>query len=77
MCSKRLTGMREALAICDEVLALDPDSALAHYNRGNVLLDLNRYEEALARLRPGAGAHARQCAGALQPRLRAAAFRTA
>jgi protein O-GlcNAc transferase len=29
-------------------LALDPDSALAHYNRGNVLLDLNRYGEALA-----------------------------
>ena len=39
---------REALASYDAALALKPDYAEAHNNRGNALLDLNRTDDALA-----------------------------
>jgi predicted O-linked N-acetylglucosamine transferase (SPINDLY family) len=37
----------EALASFDRALALDPDHAIAHYNRGITLGNMKRYEEAL------------------------------
>jgi len=37
----------EALASFDKVLAIDPKVAEAHYNRANILGDLNRFDEAL------------------------------
>ena len=38
----------EALASYDKAIALKPDYAEAHNNRGNALMDLKRPEEALA-----------------------------
>ena len=39
--------MEEALQAYDQALALKPDFAEAHSNRGNALYDLGRLEEAL------------------------------
>lgn len=39
-----------ALELIDQVIALTPDNAIAHSNRGNILKELNRFEEALASL---------------------------
>ena len=39
---------REALANLDRVIAMKPDHVEAHVNRGNVLLDLHRPNDALA-----------------------------
>ena len=45
----RQTGRpQESLAIYDKAIALKADLAEAHINRGNVLLELRRYDEALA-----------------------------
>ena len=38
---------QEALKSFDRALALNPDSAQAHYNKANVLGDMKRYDEAL------------------------------
>ena len=38
----------EALASYDKAIALKPDYAVAHNNRGNTLMDLKRPAEALA-----------------------------
>ena len=65
----------EALAHFDKALALDPDHFEALANRGNILLDLDRAEEALRLLRPRAGARAAPPAGAGQSRQRAAGAR--
>ena len=45
---RNLGRPQEALASFDQALALDPDNAAAHFNRGSTLLDLNRSQEALA-----------------------------
>jgi predicted O-linked N-acetylglucosamine transferase (SPINDLY family) len=42
-----LRRLDEALACCDNAIALKPDYADAHYNRGNVLLALRRFVEAV------------------------------
>ena len=47
MCSENWTS-QEALASYDKAIALKPDFAAAHYNRGNALMILNSAEEALA-----------------------------
>lgn len=39
-----------ALVLIDQVIALTPDNAIAHSNRGNILKELNRFEEALTSL---------------------------
>lgn len=39
-----------ALELIDEVIGLTPDNAIAHSNRGNILKELNRCEEALVSL---------------------------
>ena len=44
-------------------LQIDPNNAPAHSNIGSVWRGLKRHDEALARLRPGPGAHARPCRG--------------
>lgn len=42
-----------ALGLIDQVIALTPDNAIAHSNRGNILKELNRFEEALESLDKG------------------------
>ena len=44
----RLRKKDTALASYDRALALRPDHAQAHYNRGNILYELRRFEEAVA-----------------------------
>lgn len=39
-----------ALELIDQVIALTPDNGIAHSNRGNILKELHRFEEALASL---------------------------
>jgi tetratricopeptide (TPR) repeat protein len=39
-----------ALELIDKVIALTPDNGVAYSNRGNILKELNRFEEALASL---------------------------
>ena len=39
-----------ALELIDQVIALTPDNAIAHSNRGNILKGLNEHEEALVSL---------------------------
>lgn len=39
-----------ALELIDQVIVLTPGNAIAHSNRGNILKELNRFEEALASL---------------------------
>ena len=72
---------REALAHYDAALALKPDYAEAHNNRGNALLDLNRTARRVAEFRPRVGAQSRlsrragqprQCVARSQPRRRGA-----
>jgi predicted O-linked N-acetylglucosamine transferase (SPINDLY family) len=43
-----LRRLDEALACCDNAIALEADFANAHYNRGNALLGLNRFTEAVS-----------------------------
>ena len=47
-CAEDLKRLEEALASYDKAIALKPDNAEAHNNRGNVLYDLKRYDEAFA-----------------------------
>lgn len=42
-----------ALELIDQVIALTPDNGIAHSNRGNILKELNRLEEALESLDKG------------------------
>lgn len=42
-----------ALELIDKVIALTPDNAIAFSNRGNILKELNRFEEALVSLDKG------------------------
>ena len=43
----------DALDLIDRVIALTPDNAIANSNRGNILKELNRFEEALESLDRG------------------------
>lgn len=45
---RRLRRQEEALDVYEQAIRFDPKLALAHSNKGNVLLDLGRLEEALA-----------------------------
>jgi lipoprotein NlpI len=43
----------KALELIDRVITLTPDNGIAHSNRGNILKELNRFEEALVSLDKG------------------------
>jgi len=43
-----LEQYEEAIACCDEAIALDPEHSMAWLNKGNSLIKLGRYEEAIA-----------------------------
>jgi len=47
-CSTMLNDAEAAVASCDEAIALKPDYAEAHNNRGDALFELKRLKEALA-----------------------------
>jgi tetratricopeptide (TPR) repeat protein len=51
VCHGRLDEHKEALAAFDEVLGLDPDNLMAHFNKGFSLLKAGRLEEALGSLK--------------------------
>ncbi|MDR3204351.1 MAG: tetratricopeptide repeat protein [Deltaproteobacteria bacterium] len=51
VCHGRLDEHKEALAAFDEVLALDPQNLMAHFNKGFSLLKAGRLEEALSSLK--------------------------
>ena len=43
-----LEQYEEAIACCDEAIALDPEHSMAWLNKGNSLIKLGKYEEAIA-----------------------------
>ena len=43
-----LKRFEEAVTSCDKAIALEPDHALAHNNRGAALIELKHFEGALA-----------------------------
>src|SRR5437868_619191 len=47
----QLGRLREAEALCRQILAEDPDHPQAHHNLGNALIALGRVEEAIAAYR--------------------------
>ena len=67
--------MTKALASYDRAIALRPDYADAHNNRGQVLRELMRYDEALASYDRALAIAAAPCHGALQCGLGAVADR--
>lgn len=46
----KLGDEAQTLGVCSDIIALDPDHAMAHYNRGSIYSDMGLYEQALSDL---------------------------
>lgn len=46
----KLGDEAQTLGVCSDIIALDPDHAMAYYNRGSIYSDMGLYEQALTDL---------------------------